>query len=97
MGSQGLYINRWTPNFDPSVDLPKEVPVWVRLPNLPVHCWNFEALQMIGNGIGKFVDKADNKSIYNCARICIEVDLEVGLPEVVKLKVGTWTHYQSGL
>ena len=38
MGSQGLYLNRWSPNFDPSVDLPKEVSVWVRLPNLPVHC-----------------------------------------------------------
>ena len=38
MGSQGLYLNRWTPYFDPTVDVPKEVPVWVRLPNLPVHC-----------------------------------------------------------
>ena len=95
MGSQGLYLNRWTPDFDPTVDLPKEVPVWVRLPNLLVHCWNYETLQVIGNGIGKFVDKADNKNNYNCARICIEVDLEAGLPEVVKLTVGTWTHFQK--
>ena len=49
MGSQGLYINRWMPNFDPTVDVPKEVPVWVRLPNLLVHCWNFHSLQKIGN------------------------------------------------
>ena len=95
MGTQGLYLNRWTPDFDPTVDLPKEVPVWVRLPNLPVHCWNYETLQVIGNGIGKFVDKADNKNNYNCARICIEVDLEAGLPEAVKLTVGTWTHFQK--
>ena len=38
MGTQGLYLNRWTPDFDPTVDLPKEVPVLVRLPNLSVHC-----------------------------------------------------------
>jgi hypothetical protein len=95
MGTQGLYLNRWTPDFDPMVELPKEVPVWVRLPNLPVHCWNYEALQKIGNGIGKFIDKADNKSIYNCARICVEVDLEAGLPEAVKLTVGNWSHYQK--
>ena len=25
----------------------------------------------------------------------MEVDLEVGLPEVVKLTVGSWTHYQK--
>jgi hypothetical protein len=29
MGMQGLYLNKWMPDFDPSVDVPKEVPVWV--------------------------------------------------------------------
>ena len=38
MGPQGLYLNRWTPDFDPAMDVPKAVPVWVRLPNLPMHC-----------------------------------------------------------
>ena len=38
MGSQGLYLNRWTPDFDLNLDAPKEVPVWVHLPNLPAHC-----------------------------------------------------------
>jgi hypothetical protein len=61
------------------VELPKEVLIWVRLPNFSVHCWNYEALQKIGNGIGKFIDKANNKSIYNCTRICVEVDLEARL------------------
>ena len=27
MGFQGLYLNRWSPDFDPTVDVPKEVPV----------------------------------------------------------------------
>jgi hypothetical protein len=95
MGTQGLYLNKWTPDFNPLVDTPKEVPVWVRLPNLPMHCWDFESLQRIGNGVGKFIDKADNKGQYTCARICVEVDLEAGLPEAVKLTVGSWTHYQK--
>ena len=54
MGNQGLYLNKWSPDFDPSVDVPKEVPVWVRLPNLPIHCWSYQALQKIGNGLGRF-------------------------------------------
>jgi hypothetical protein len=95
MGTQGLYLNKWTPNFDPLVDLPKEVPVWVKLPNLPMHCWDFESLQRIGNGVGWFIDRADNKGQYSCARICVEVDLEVGLPEAIKIKVGDWQHYQK--
>ena len=90
MGYQGLYLNRWTPDFNPTVNMPKEVPVWVRLPNLPVHCWNFHSLQKIGNGLGKFIDIADNKGQYPCARICVEVDLEAALPEAVKLIVGSW-------
>jgi len=95
MDTQGLYLSRWTPDFDPTVDVPKEVPVWVRLPNLPIHCWNFHSLQKIGNGLGRFIDKADNNAQYTCTRICIEVDLEAGLPEAVKLMVGAWHHYQK--
>ena len=89
MGSQGLYLNRWTPDFDPNVDVPKEVPVWVRLPNLPIHCWNTEVLEKIGNGLGRYIDKADPKGQYTCARFCVEVDLEESLPEAIKLSIGS--------
>jgi hypothetical protein len=95
MGTQGLYLNRWSPDFDPTVDVPKEVPVWVRLPNLPIHCWNTPALEKIGNTLGRFIDKADHKGQYSCARICVEVDLEVGLPEAIKLSLGSWSHFQK--
>lgn len=40
MGPQWLYLNKWTLDFDLAVDVPSVAPVWVRLPNLPVHCWN---------------------------------------------------------
>eukprot|EP00253_Pinus_taeda_P027962 PITA_27962 len=77
MGPQGLYLNRWMPDFDPAVDVPSVVPIWVRLPNLPVHCWNWDSLKHIGNALGKFIDRANSKDQYHCARICVEVDLEV--------------------
>lgn len=95
MGPQGLYLNKWTPDFDPVVDIPTAVPVWVRLPNLPVHCWNWDSLQHIGNALGKFIDWSNNKDQYDCAQICVELNLEVGLPEVIKIKVGSWTHVQK--
>jgi hypothetical protein len=37
----------------------------------------------------------DNKAHYTCARICVEVDLESGLPEEVNLTVGSSHHYQN--
>lgn len=95
MGPQGLYLNKWTPDFDLVVDVPKELPVWVRLPNLPVHCWNWDFLRHIGNALGKFIDRANNKDQYDYDKICVEVDLEVGLPEAITIKVRSWTHLQK--
>jgi hypothetical protein len=95
MGPQGLYLNKWTPDFDPEEDVPSAVPVWVRLPNLPIHCWNWDSLKHIGDALGKFIDRANNKDQYDCARICVEVDLEVGLPEAIKINVGSWSHIQK--
>ena len=68
MGPQGLYLNKWTPDFNPAVDVPTTVPVWVRLPNLPLHCWNWESLKHIGNTLGKFIDRENSKRL--CKNLC---------------------------
>ena len=52
-------------------------------------------MQTIGNKIGEFIDKVDPKGQYSCARIYVEVDLEAGLPEAIKLTIGDWHHYQK--
>lgn len=95
MGPQGLYLNKWSPDFYPAQDVPTAVPVWVRLPHLPLHCWNPKSLQIIGNALGNYIDQAPRKDQYSCARICVEVDLEEGLPEAIKLTVAGWTHVQE--
>ena len=38
MGPPEFYLNKWTPDFDPTQDVPSAVPVWVRLPHLPLYC-----------------------------------------------------------
>ena len=35
------------------------------------------------------------KDQYSCTRICVEVDLEIGLPEAIKLIVEDWSHVQE--
>lgn len=87
MGPQAMYLNRWTSDFDPIVDVPTAVPICVKLPNLPVHCWNWDSLKHIGNALGKFIDSANSKEQYDYACNCVEVDLEVGLREAIKIKV----------
>ena len=52
-------------------------------------------MKHIGNALGKFIDRANSKDQYDCARICVEVDLEVGLSEAIKINVGSWSHVQK--
>ena len=95
MGPQGLYLKKWNPNFDLNQDVPSVVLVWVRLPHLPLHCYSTKSLAAIGNTLGKYIDKAERRDQYTCARICVEVDLQVGLPEAIKFTVVDWSHVQE--
>lgn len=82
-------------DFDPKLDVPRVVPMWVRLPHLPLHCWGDDSVRAIGNVLGKFIDLSEpNENMQAYARICVEVDLGKGLPEVIKLKFDEWTHIQ---
>jgi hypothetical protein len=58
MGYRGMYLNKWTPDFNPENDILSTIPVWVRLPFLPLHCWNDETLRNIDNSLGKYIDRA---------------------------------------
>ena len=82
MGPRAPYLNHWSLSFDLEKDIPSAVSVWVRLPHLPLHYWNDEALQAIRNTLGKYIDKAKPKGpLFSFARVCVEVNLERGLPE----------------
>ena len=60
----------------------------MRLPHFPFHYWDDEVLKIIGDTLGKFIDRAKPKtSLYSCARIFVEVDLEKGISEAIELKL----------
>jgi hypothetical protein len=76
-------------------DIPSAVLVWVFLPYLPLHCWNDETIHNVGNTLGKYIDRAEPKDgMQACAFICMEVDLEKGLSEVVRLTLDNWSYLQ---
>lgn len=96
MDTRGLYLNKWTPDFDPEMDVPNVVHVWVRLPHLPLHCWGDDLVKSIGNAVWKYIDRCETKeNTHTCAGIGVEVDLREGLPEAIKIKVDKWTHIQQ--
>ena len=95
MGSRGLFLAPWTIDFNPGDEI-TAAPVWVRMPNLPLPLWEKPSLEEIGNKLGRFLDSAETKGAqFTCARICVEVNLEKGLPEAIKLTLGDWSHIQE--
>lgn len=82
-GDAGLFMTPWFPGFDPSSMVVFKMPAWVRLHNLPLHFWLPKVFEAMGNAIGKYI-KQDVERIARCihtfARICVEVDLNQGLP-----------------
>lgn len=63
--------------------------VWVHLHNLPLHFWNECVLEGIGTIIGRYTKtymQCLEERIYTFSRICVQVDLNKGLPESIQLK-----------
>jgi hypothetical protein len=87
-GSSGLFMQHWSPTFNPSTTSISTVPVWVRLPNLSLHLWNDPSLRAIGNAIGQLHSICPNTTkIFRTtyARICVQMDLSEGLPAELKI------------
>ncbi|KAH9303743.1 hypothetical protein KI387_008147, partial [Taxus chinensis] len=53
VGASGLFLTPWFPYFDLNTYSVAKTPIWVRLPNLPLHLWY--ALEDIENALGKFI------------------------------------------
>lgn len=90
MGTAGLFLTPWFPDFDPAIAVITRTPVWIRLPNLPTHLWHTRVYRAIGNTLGSFImgdSWRESKGLYAYARICVELDLSKGLPDQINLKI----------
>jgi len=96
-GRAGLFITPWFPEFDANNMVVTKMPVWVRLPNLPLPYWHHLVLEDIGNLLGRFIktdkDRQD-KGLFTYARVCVEIDLSKGLPDRLHLKHESHTWLQ---
>jgi len=55
MGTAGLFLTPWFPDFDPVTAVITRTPVWIRLPNLLAHLWHVVVYKAIGNTLGSFI------------------------------------------
>lgn len=96
MGTTGLFLTPWFPDFDPATAVITKTPVWIRIPNLPAELWSTRVFRAIGDTLGSFIRGdlwRESKGLYAYARICVELDLSKGLPEQIDLKINdfVWT------
>lgn len=75
----------------PVKEHPSKIPVWVKILDLPWELWNKACISCIANTIGRpiHVDQATAKrSKISHARVCVEIDAEIELPNDVSVLVG---------
>ena len=94
----GLFVKPWHAGFNPSEELPNQVPVWVRLPRFPIECCREDVLHMLASMLGKLVGPSTQtlgKKVMTFARICVEIDLSRPLPDAVEMCVGSHSWMQQ--
>ena len=97
-GKSGLFMKPWNPSFDPTSEQISSAPVWVRLPNLPLHLWNSTSLEAIGNALGTFYFSSEDTQAYfktTYARICVEMDFSIGFPAEIHLTSKSYVWIQK--
>ena len=87
-GDHFLSIRPWEPDFKPALASVSSIAVWVRLNELPIEYYNAEALQIIGNAIGKVL-RVDTFTVSETrgrfARLCVQVDVEKPLATAIMI------------
>ncbi|KAK6145918.1 hypothetical protein DH2020_019787 [Rehmannia glutinosa] len=77
LGDCPMRVFKWTPSFNPKTEAPL-APVWIRLPGLPIHFFDHNALFAISNIIGtplQVDSQTASRSRLSMARVCVELNL----------------------
>lgn len=46
-----VIMKAWTPNFNIHDEMLSTIPLWIKLPNFPLKCWNMRSLSKIGSSL----------------------------------------------
>lgn len=79
----------WSSDFNFQEEILRVIPVWVKLPNLPLCCWGMDSLSRIGSlvGVPLFADECTSKQLrISFARLLIEVDVTKSVTKVVQIQ-----------
>ncbi|XP_057808880.1 uncharacterized protein LOC131023356 [Salvia miltiorrhiza] len=84
-----LFLQAWTPNFNPNKIVSSTAQVWVRIFNLPHEFWHPEVLSGIARHVGTpiLVDGMSARaSVGYFARVLVEMNVALEIPEFIDVK-----------
>lgn len=83
-----VIMKPWVLEFNFKEQIITTIPLWIKLPNLPLICWNSVVLSKIGSSLGKslYEDECTTQTsrIY-FAKILVEVDLTRPLANSIEI------------
>lgn len=89
LASRPTIIKEWTKEFCFEKEVLKEIPLWVRLPKLPLTYWSGDSLSRIGSILGKPIcadDCTSEQKRISYARLLIEVDITKPLTYKIQIE-----------
>ncbi|XP_021767614.1 uncharacterized protein LOC110732003 [Chenopodium quinoa] len=76
-------VKAWSDKLDFHAEILRTVPLWIKLPNLPLNCWGAETLSRIGSllGVPVCADECTSRQLrVSFARLLVEIDITKALP-----------------
>ncbi|KAL0927854.1 hypothetical protein M5K25_002069 [Dendrobium thyrsiflorum] len=83
-------LQKWHPRFRPKRENFTSVPIWIKIHDLPLACWNSDGISRIASkvGIPLAVDSLTaKKTRLTFARVCVQVDSEATYPEEISISL----------
>ncbi|XP_058734017.1 uncharacterized protein LOC131605709 [Vicia villosa] len=84
-----VLIREWNPDFKLKDDFLRTLPIWIKLPQLPLYLWGERSLNKIGSALGipLVTDECTaNKLRVSYARILVEMDITKELPAEITIR-----------
>nr|CCA65980.1 hypothetical protein [Beta vulgaris subsp. vulgaris] len=86
---KAMIVKQWSANFNFHEEVQKVIPIWVKLPNLPLNCWGEDSLSRIGSvlGVPLYADECTSKGLrVSYARMLVEMDVTQEIPITVAVE-----------
>ncbi|GLJ44947.1 hypothetical protein SUGI_0946100 [Cryptomeria japonica] len=88
-----IYLQPWTPNFDPTPLAVYDSPIWIRLYNLPIEYWDDVVLEKIGRSLGTLLEidkQIIENNLYKFARLRIVAVQRIPTQIILSTVTGEW-------